>query len=133
MLFLDGFARFLFSVDAVFWKESGDPDSHLVALFDMDDFCAIILLINTFDATAPADTRRRRHTAGWDGMFEVVLFASWTHANATDVIDRESALFNWLGLWREPWEAWRRRRNGDDAGGARLRVFLRFVSMRVMA
>jgi hypothetical protein len=64
-------------------------------------------------------------------MFEVVLFASWTYANATDVIDCQSALFNRLGLWRESWEAWRRRRDVDDATGARVRVFLRFVSVSV--
>jgi hypothetical protein len=131
VLFLAGVVRFFLSVEAVLWKKSGDPDSYLVAFFNLDDLCVLVLLVNAFYAAASADARWRRHTAGWDGMFEVVLFASWTHANATDVIDRQSALFNRLGLWRESWEAWRRRRNVDDVTGARLRIFLRFVSVSV--
>jgi hypothetical protein len=64
----------------------------------------------------------------------VVLFASWAHADATDMIGREGALLNLnlLDLWRESWEAWWRGRDVDDASGARLRVFLRLVSMSVV-
>jgi hypothetical protein len=136
MLFLVGLVRFLLTVEAVFGKESGDSDSDFVALLDVDDFCVIVLLIDAFYAAASANAwGRRHHTVGWDGMFEVVLLASWAHANATDMIGREGALLNLnlLDLWRESWEAWWRGRDVDDASGARLRVFLRLVSMCVVA
>jgi hypothetical protein len=87
MLFLGGLICFFLSVEAVLGKESRDSDFYLVALFNVDDFRAVILLIDAFYATASANSRRRRRAFGWDGMFEVVLFAPWAHANAADVID----------------------------------------------
>lgn len=89
----------------------------------------VTLLFNTRDATPLAYTWRRQHAIARDRVLQMVLLTPRAQVDATNVVDGQRRLRDWLGLYQNAWDvrkAWWRWWNIEDSGTLGLRSFRRF-------